>query len=499
MSFFQRARSTLLVFLGAFLTLIAVQNVILNFFYVNGAYFLDAGWFAYATWRTDLLLHSPESHPWGSVPYLRQHLALWFVALNGLSFLLPIDHVSFMIVWMGFIYVFGYFVGLSIIRPWARDFTGSNVTVAAVLFALTFAFNGVAVKTLLYPHPEILIPYVIVALMLAVMSGSKAIVALLLVFALSLRTDVGFHVFLFCGCAGLGMLLDMRNGHRMNGEPPKAVFFLGIAAIGFTYSVLAYLLQALMLPGGGQFSSIYLGDPPLSHLTAGLIERRLVEVFFTSRALSLLGFLVCIALGIWFRRWILVFGFFAGLPWLLINLFARSDAAGSFFTYYAFPFVVLLVWPLIFTNPKLGQRRTVLFYVNVALFVSFVDGVSPPGRTLSMMVGPPDASETLRRSELARDLAKRLDDSAYYDAAMISLVGHHLGRGTLFDTKEVPRRTVVYFEPYIQTADISNAAATWGLSISCAELDGPLRLVSSDAGAVKTAQAAGMLCSQQQE
>lgn len=469
---------------------LAVHNAILNFFFVHGAYFLDAGWFAYVTWRSDWLLHSPDSHPWGAVPYLRQHFALWFLGLNGLSYLLPVSHVGFMAIWMGGIYVLGFIVGLAALRPWLGELSSRHACPLLVGGALAFAFNVVALDTLMYPHPEILIPFVIIALLLAIVAHRRFWSVLLLIFALSLRTDVGFHVFLFAAGAGIGLWLD---GHR-NADAHSALIrrLIAVAAISFGYSALAYGVQALFLPGGRQFSAIYLGEPPLSHVAIERIFDRASALFLTGKAFIFTGFVLCLSCTVLTRRWIYVLGAMAGLPWALVNLLAASEAASSFFTYYAFPFVVLLLWPLVFGRLENVRRKAVLVASLVALAISFLAGAE--FRTLGMMLSPPPPSEQMRRTLLAEDLAARLKQAAYFDSALVSLVGHRLGPNMMYFPDREPKDTIVFFDRYMDTQSIRASADLWGLTGRCEELLGPIRLVSADPDVLEMSRALGLDC-----
>ena len=152
------------------LVFLAVRNVVLNLFYVEGMYFLDGGWFAHMPWRNDRALTSPPGHPAGEAPFLRRHLAFVLLPLNAISHLIDTDLAAFFALWLAAIFVFGFWTGWLLAGDALRRAGTGPIRTAllASAFGALFALNGVSLSTLLYPHPEILMASAIAGLFRAI-------------------------------------------------------------------------------------------------------------------------------------------------------------------------------------------------------------------------------------------------------------------------------------------------------------------------------------------
>jgi hypothetical protein len=83
-----------------------------------------------------------------------------------------------------------------------------------------------------------------------------------------------------------------------------------------------------------------------------------------------------------------VLAFVAGIPWLLVHMLAKSPLAGMLASYYAFPFLVALAWPLIAVlrqqQPRgnAGNASSVIVGFAALLALSFFPGIGihDPGR-----------------------------------------------------------------------------------------------------------------------
>jgi len=84
----------------------------------------------------------------------------------------------------------------------------------------------------------------------------------------------------------------------------------------------------------------------------------------------------------------IVLGFAAALPWLLLHLLAKAPLAGMLASYYAFPFLIALAWPLLGvmrqqqSTASAGTRKAVIAPFAALLCLSFVPGIGihDPGR-----------------------------------------------------------------------------------------------------------------------
>lgn len=494
----RRVPRILIPALAALLAWLLVRNLALNLFHAHGAYYLDVGWFAYTPFRNDWLLTSPPGHPGGQASYLRHHLALFFLPLNALSYLLDTDHVGFFSLWFAGIYAFGFAVGYRMFRQalteqWPRPFVADTL---AALCGLLFAFNGIGVATLLYPHPEILMAFALAGMLWALARGRTLAAAALAAIALSTRTDGGFHIAIFCGATALGTWIDQRFDLRDR----RVRSMVAISLAAFIVSCVGFWLQARYLPGGSQFRNIYSGPGNFEHLTWPLLAQR-AGIHFSERLYVFAGFLGCLAAFAATRRWIFLAGAAAGLPWYLVNLVALSDAAGSFYTYYGFPFVVLLVWPLVHAEAGPREHRRRLLLISLAalgLSVWWSMGIGGNGRAFGLAtrlaVSSMDASRL--RSTLANVVAKMPPERTRLDSAAMSLAAREAGKGTLFFPSADHSRTasVVYFDRYMDTPSIRSLFAP-RTDVSVCSLHGTeLRVITTEPEDVRAAETSGMRC-----
>lgn len=485
-----------LLLVGAVVTLFLCRNIILTLFLDRGMHFFDGGWFAYITWRNDFLLSAPDVHPWGKIPYLRQHLALWFWPLNGLSYLLDTDHMRYFAGWIGAIHVFGLVTGYALARVAFRKlgWDGWPALLGALVIGFLFAFNGIALAALAYPHFEIIIPFAICALLTALVVGRLKTALALLLLTLSLRTDAGFHLALFCSAWAAAKAIELRSLRD------RAVLIpLGFAAAGFLYSVAGYAIQAIVLPGGNQFRNIYLGRVPFAHLTADLILSRLHELLFV-RTFAVVGFAGCLIAWILSRRLIFLAGVAATTPWLLINLVAYSDAAGTFLLYYPFPFAVLLLWPLIFLQEAPEKIRPMILAVNIlALTASLAlsSASSQNGSVWRYALLRKTTAEWEETSRILDALVDRLQmDRILVDSASASVVGHRLDRRSFFGTRRLRSTdTVIYFASYQSAPDILEAIRNWPSPAMCSHSRTNVRVISTNPINIRVAEELGFQCS----
>jgi len=213
----------------------------------------------------------------------------------------------------------------------------------AIAFLLTF--NGLTLSMMGFPHIEVLIPALgLLAIAVCLRAGTAAawaaggIIALL---ALAIREDAGFHLFL--------PLLAMTAVSAWERDRRTMWRCLGLAALSFAGSLLALWMQRHGTPNGGQLLGyIYLGNPVLAHLSVAGLSRR-VLYWATRREYIFLPFLALLIfasrLGLGDRR--LLLGAAIALPWLTLSLFAASQQAGDLWSYYCFPLVFMLFWPLL--------------------------------------------------------------------------------------------------------------------------------------------------------
>lgn len=238
------------------------------------------------------------------------------------------------------------------------------------LLSVLSAFNGVALASIGFPHPEIGIPAMLLLALASYYRQEPVRFGMFLALGLSLREDAGLHYF------GLFFLLFLWSclPEKAGGEGKPRSIYLAIGAICLAYAGLVILAQRVFFQPEDLLSTIYLGSPPFAHVTWDVIMHKLrahASVLYVSAPLGL-------TLGIFlFRRdALLLVGFLSTVPWLVLSFFAPSFLASALTSYYSFPVIVGILWPAI-TYRIRGERPAYLidlFLVTAVSTVLFVTG-----------------------------------------------------------------------------------------------------------------------------
>jgi len=207
--------------------------------------------------------------------------------------------------------------------------------------------------------------------------GHPRLAVAFFVLGLATREDAGFHY-----VAVLGLLVTLNLAYGVPLRQQRTEWTFALAAL--FYAVAAMAVQRLLFPDTSAFVRVYLGDPPLAHLSAALLAQRMLSFVVG------LPYILYPALGacIWAvraRNPYIVLAFVAGIPWLLVHMLAKSPLAGMLASYYAFPFLVALAWPLIAVlrqGQPTGNASSVIVGFAALLALSFFPGIGThdPGR-----------------------------------------------------------------------------------------------------------------------
>ncbi|MFB9264247.1 hypothetical protein ACFFWD_13870 [Bradyrhizobium erythrophlei] len=356
---------------------VAFANLVLFHFYVRGSFVLDTGLLASLMWHSDATLTQPASVGGGS--YFGTHASLLFLPASALSWCLPFSMPQF---FAGVVGLSHALLALSVFWLLVEGFglrRGAGPWIAA-LAALGFAFSGLAIAIARYPHFETLIAAFFLLFAVAQVLGYRRLAIAFFVLGLATREDAGFH---YVAILGLLVTLNVACGIPLRQQRTEWTFAL--AALFYAIAVMA--VQRLLFPDTSAFVRVYLGDPPLAHLGAGLIAHRLL--YFVVG----LPYILYPALGacIWAvraRNPSIVLAFAASIPWLLVHMLAKAPLAGMLVSYYAFPFLIALAWPLLAVmrqqqrTGNAGDPSMVIVGFATLLALSFVPGIGihDPGR-----------------------------------------------------------------------------------------------------------------------
>jgi hypothetical protein len=315
---------------------VAFANLVLFHFYVRGSFVLDTGLLASLMWHGNAALMQPESLGGGS--FFGTHVSLLFLPVSALSWCLPFSMPQFFAGFVGFSHAL---LALAVFWLLVEGFglrRGAGPWIAA-LAALGFAFSGLAIAIARYPHFETLIAAFFLLFAVAQVLGHPRLAVTFFVLGLTTREDAGFH---YVAILGLLVMLNVAYGVPLRKQRTEWTFAL--AALFYSIAVMA--VQHLIFPGTSAFARVYLGDPPLAHLSAGLIADR-IRFFLVGRPYILYPALGACIWALRARNPCIVLAFAAGIPWLLLHLLAKSLLAGTIVSYYAFPFLIALAWPLL--------------------------------------------------------------------------------------------------------------------------------------------------------
>jgi hypothetical protein len=334
----------------------------LDYFYLRGAGD-DAGWFA---WLAANARAWPIPNPeliGGS--FLALHMSpIFFVAtalLAPLSFWPAAVRFSLFIalwaplLWLALFLLLKRFPALGFARRCA--------------VAVLLTFNGLTLSMVGFPHIEILIPAlgllaIAVGLRARTVAGVAGAAAVALL-ALMVREDAGLHLLLLLAAmvVAQGRPWDRR--------------LVALGAWCLAGSLVALAAQRFAVPGGGQqLGNVYLGHPPLADVSVASLMRRL-SYWATRREYIFLPLLALLVAAARDRR--LLLGAAIAAPWLLLSLVAAAQQAGDLWSYYCFPLVFMLLWPLMLAqsdpSPRLLWAQIVMGGLSTAAFVAV--GVAP--------------------------------------------------------------------------------------------------------------------------
>jgi hypothetical protein len=320
-------------------------HYIINHF-LHGPNLHDTGWFGGTIYHPTWDLIDPPALG-DNVSFYNTHISpiLFFLGLPSywLPDILPVYYAKVIGVVYGSLGLAGTLAAEPLTRAW-----GWRGPLAAGLVGLGLAFSGLSLAAIGYPHFEPLYAGLAVLFLALLFRGQWKWAALPFGLAVMVREDCGLHLF---GILGLLYLCSWRVPTLR----PWRRQLLGYALAGLAYSLSVIALQKIFYHTDNALQRIYLGNPPFAHVTAALIQQRVVYYLLHNKYILVPGLLVA-ALAAVRRSWLLLAGAASMLPWVLFNFFAKADAAGNLSLYYSFPLLVMLIWPILI-YPLDPQRR----------------------------------------------------------------------------------------------------------------------------------------------
>jgi hypothetical protein len=370
-------------------------RLILFHFYVRGSFLLDAGFLASLMWHNTAALMAPPST--GGFSFFEQHVSLVLVLVSATSYLLPLTMAQLFAAFVGLCHgmlalaVFWLLVsGYGLRRGWPL--------VLGALASVAFAFNGLAIAIVRFPHFETFGAACLLLFFVALVLERRTSAVIAFLFAIATREDVGLHAF--------GFLAVWAGLNWLNGVPwRQSRWIIGFAIAGLVYSAAVLLLQHYAFPNVSTFVRVYLGDPPWSQVSLGLVGNRLLgwvwlhcDIIFPA--------LAAVAWSVRIHNPLILAGYMACIPWAVLHLLAVSDLAGLMVGYYAYPFLIALAWPWLAVLVRQRQQPSATFQPGaaaswmlaiVALSLVPVGGAyNPGGLTLPRaFLRPPSANQQM--------------------------------------------------------------------------------------------------------
>ena len=273
--------------------------------------------------------------------YFSNHLRPLLVLLCLPSSVLPInivDNISLIFAAQAFIIV----LSASLLVP-ALALPGPALLSRALASVLGLAFfmSAPNLAAISYPHFEALFAPLAILFFIASATGHRVAAALCCLLLLLVREDLGIHLF---AIIALVVTYELTVNKTL-WERLSFIAICGIISLG--YSLIAGIIQHYFFPGGSDLIHDYLNNPIYSHVTIDFVLRRLQQ-FCELRGYLILAFFATALIGFYYREPAYLLGYVAFFPWLVFNLLAVKFEPGTLATYHGFPFILALIWPVVY-------------------------------------------------------------------------------------------------------------------------------------------------------
>ena len=374
-----------------------VVRFILNHFFGGAPYLWDSGLLSGLSYRAGVLLHPAEVTGPYADSFYQVYVSPIMSVLSGLSYLVPVRRIEWFAIVQGLVY-FPIAIAVHTVSSQLEAPNQLRRVGFTMLAAIAFAFSGLVLWTVGFPHYEIATSGLVCLVVAAAATGRRRLAWTCLVLAASVRQDGGLHTalalapLLFLSWRGVEMALTTRQ-----------LVAMIVAAI--VASVAAFIFQRIFFVPLDRLRAVYLGTPPYAHLTASLIAARLGQFRATCQVVYY-PFLATVVIAAFRRDGRYLLGWLAALPWFLFNFAAYDEQKAHFSAYTVGPFIVSMFWMLIY-GAALAPKPRRMRARNVELLFALVCMSS----TLGFQCGAPQAfKETLRQMAYS----KKRDRAAVY-------------------------------------------------------------------------------------
>lgn len=218
-------------------------------------------------WRADVALHGAPAIDARS--FFGQHFSPLLVPFGLASHLFALDHVQWYAVVVGLWHAFTTTVVAWAVQRVAcaydcRPLTTTLLTLGA---GLGFALTSLHASFAYLPHPEILIPGLLILALCALAERAYGLASIAVMALFLTREDGGLHLATLSAALALVSVLQDRRWSRTW----LLLTVLGTAASGFEF----WLRPKLATNSFSLLGIVYLGDPPLAQVSFGETVERL--------------------------------------------------------------------------------------------------------------------------------------------------------------------------------------------------------------------------------
>jgi len=345
------------------------SSLIVKHFLADGPFVLDSGWFAYLVSMSSWTMNNPPFI--GESSYFSTHISpTFFVSsffANALRLKPFVALAGWQIITCSSMAITAYLFLQK--RLFTEPDKMQNFRTAAVVALLPL--SGLSIAMLRYPHTEamgISLGFLSLALVLSHQRVWQIFSWLILLLALGVREDVGFHLF------GLSMTFLCLSVLKKS-PPQQWKRILTLAVVSFFYSALVIIIQKIFYSEYSAFSRIYSGSPAWAHVNLEFIWER-IKYIILHRGHWAWPFIATLIFALLRRNILLLTPVFAVTPWLFLNLFAFEQQAGTLVAYYAYPMLAIFSWPLLQNYLASDPQKERRVYVNFTLALLVISWIS---------------------------------------------------------------------------------------------------------------------------
>ncbi|MDB4962332.1 MAG: hypothetical protein JWP01_2331 [Myxococcales bacterium] len=344
---------------------LAVARFTLTHFFVRAPFLLDSGLLSGIAYRSGPLLTPPPIACDYATSFYQVYVSPIVSVFSGLSYLVPVGRIE----WFAFVEGLVYFpLGIAVYalaRRVAPSCALRRLPITMVA-ALSFAFSGLVLWMIRYPHYEAATPGLLCLLLVAVVSGRTRLSWMLLAFTVSVRQDGGAH-------AALALLPVLYLKWRGTEMLPSKRRLVAIIVVALAASVAGFAFQRLFFVPADRMRAIYTGSPAYSHLSFSVVVER-ARTFVEICHVIYYPFLATVLVAALRRDARYLLGWAATLPWFLFNFVAFDDSKSSFAVYTVAPFLVGVFWVYLYgavlTPPNRRMRAGALEAVFALVCIS---------------------------------------------------------------------------------------------------------------------------------